>query len=252
MNLSGLSVVITRPAGTGAALAAELEARGAAILHFPAIVIEPLPLDAAAADAVAHPDRFDLVICVSPSAAAQLFATCSAPWPATLPAAGVGPGTAAALRRHGIENIIEPAEGAGAEALLAVPALADLHGKRILIAAGIGGRNLLNNTLRARGAEVATVRLYRRVPPQDGQALFDWLGRYPDAILLVTSIAALDHLTALAADGDRERLLNAQLVVPSPRVVKKAAISGYRRVVQAADASDTALIEALEHWRRAE
>lgn len=249
MNLTGLSVVVTRPAGTGDALAAQLEALGAAVLQFPAIVIEPLPLQATAADIIANLDTFDLVICVSPSAAAQLFAVRPQPWPEDLAAAAVGPGTAAALRGQGIKQIIEPTEGAGAEPLLAVPALANLQGRRVLIAAGADGREVLEDALRARGADLTVLPLYRRVPPPDGQRLFDWLGRHPDAALLVTSVAALDHLTGLATGANRERLLNTQLVVPSPRVVKKAEISGYRRLVQAADASDAALIAALEQWR---
>lgn len=252
MNLRGLSVVVTRPAGTGDALAAWFEAQGAAVLQFPAMVIDSLPLDAATADALARLDVFDLVICVSPSATVQLFAARPAPWPAKLTAAAVGPGTAAALRHYGVKQVVAPAEGVGADALLATPALADMRGKRVLIAAGAGGRDVLDKTLRARGAEVTTALLYRRVPPVDGQPLFDWLARHSGAVLLVTSIAALDHLTALAAGDNRQRLLNTQLVAPSPRVVKKAAVSGYRHVIQAADASDAALIEALEQWRRAE
>ncbi|HET6724832.1 MAG TPA: uroporphyrinogen-III synthase [Gammaproteobacteria bacterium] len=252
LPLAGLGVVVTRPAGTGGRLVAGLRALGADTLAFPAIVIEPIALDAVATASLRRLSGFDLVVFVSPSAVARLFDVRPGTWPAALGAAAVGAGTAAAVVDHGVANVIAPEAGAGAEALLALPELADMTGKRVLIAAGGGGSDRLENALCDRGAETVRVELYRRAPPMDGAALFEWLERQRDPALLVTSIAALDHLTALAADADRERLLASPLVVPSPRVVKQAEFLGYRHIIRAADATDAALIAALVRWRESE
>lgn len=247
--LAGLGIALTRPAGTGDALAASLQALGAETLAFPAIVIEPLPLDTVAADALGHLSRFNHVVFVSPSAVTRLFAVRPGTWPAGVGAAAVGSGTAAALARHGVANVIVPEAGAGAEALLAVPEFADMAGKCVLMAAGAGGSDRLEKGLRERGAEITRIDLYRRAPPANGAPLFEWLARQHTPILLVTSIAALDHLTALAAGADRGRLRRTLLVVPSPRVVKQAEFLGYPHIIRAADATDAALVAALVRWR---
>ena len=75
--------------------------------------------------------------------------------------AAIGPGTARALRAHGIEADIVP-ERAVAEGL--VEALADVPVQRALIARAAEGRDVLPDALRARGAEVDVVALYETVP----------------------------------------------------------------------------------------
>jgi uroporphyrinogen-III synthase len=77
----------------------------------------------------------------------------------------VGPGTARALQAHGLDSIITP-DGQDSEALLALPQLADVAGKRVVIVRGVGGRALLADTLRARGAQVDFMECYRRMRPR--------------------------------------------------------------------------------------
>ena len=75
--------------------------------------------------------------------------------------AAIGPGTARALRAHGIEADVVP-ERAVAEGL--VEALADVPVQRALIARAAEGRDVLPDALRERGASVDVVALYETVP----------------------------------------------------------------------------------------
>jgi uroporphyrinogen III methyltransferase/synthase len=74
--------------------------------------------------------------------------------------AAIGPGTAAALREHGLIADIVP-ERFVAEGL--VEALADVPVARALVARAAQARDVLPDALRARGAEVDVVALYETV-----------------------------------------------------------------------------------------
>jgi uroporphyrinogen III methyltransferase/synthase len=83
--------------------------------------------------------------------------------------AAIGPGTAAALRAHGVIADVVPSERFLAEGL--IETLADVPVRRALIARAAEARDALPEALRARGAEVDVVALYETVaePLDDGQ-----------------------------------------------------------------------------------
>jgi uroporphyrinogen III methyltransferase/synthase len=82
--------------------------------------------------------------------------------------AAIGPGTAAALREHGLIADVVP-ERFVAEGL--VEALADVPVSRALVARAAEARDVLPDALRERGAEVDVVALYETVaePLSDSQ-----------------------------------------------------------------------------------
>ncbi|APR35351.1 fused uroporphyrinogen-III synthase HemD/membrane protein HemX [Paraburkholderia sp. SOS3] len=112
-----LTVVLTRPAGQSGALAARLAAEGVETVDFPLIDIAPVadtaPLDAA----FAALSNYALVVFVSPNAIDCAFARFNAIWPHALPIGVVGPGSVAALARHGVVapayRVISPAATGG-------------------------------------------------------------------------------------------------------------------------------------------
>ena len=91
-------------------------------------------------------------------------------WPPHLLPAAIGQGTVRALAAHGVHGCIAPEQRFDSEALLALPELQAerVAGQRVLILRGDGGRELLAETLSARGALVDLVSCYRRLPPSDG------------------------------------------------------------------------------------
>ena len=248
--LAGRAVLVTRPAGMSTQLVALLRSGGGEVVLLPVIEILP-PDDAAKLDAaIDRLEGFDIAIFISPTAVAKANAAVRArrDWPARLRYAAVGGGTAAALRRIGVADVMAPPGLGDSEALAALPELAEVTGRRIVIFRGHGGREALRETLVARGARVEYAECYRRALPRAdvGPLLERWGQGGIDAVC-VTSAAGLENLLALlgAAGASGPALLRATPVfVPHPRVGEAARNLGVERVIVTA-AGDQALAEAL-------
>ncbi len=167
--LAGRSVAVTRARAQASPLAARLRALGATVVEAPAIRIEPI--DATLPDL----SGFDLLCVTSPNGARRLLECCrDARDLHGPPIAAIGPGTADALRERGVVADIVP-ERAVAESL--VDALAERPLHRVLIARAERARETLPDALRARGAEVEIMALYRTVAePLDERAREEALG----------------------------------------------------------------------------
>ena len=170
------------------------------------------PIERSAADALARLDQYAFAIFISPNAVDYSVPALLAhrTWPPGLIPAGVGQGTVKALAAHGINGCVAPTERFDSEALLALPALAAerVAGKRVAIFRGDGGRELLADSLRERGATVDCVPCYRRSGPSAGVAplIAAWRVGRLDAIT-VSSSEGLRHLFDLLDSDGRTRTL---------------------------------------------
>jgi uroporphyrinogen III methyltransferase/synthase len=154
--LHGKTVAVTRARAQASPLAARLRELGADVIEAPAIRTESLPTD------LPELAGYDLLVVSSPNGAHALFAHLrDARDLAGLRVAAMGPGTARALKEHGVEADIVPRRSV-AEGM--VEALAEIDTRRVLIARGKEGRDVLPDALRERGAEVDVVALYETVP----------------------------------------------------------------------------------------
>jgi uroporphyrinogen III methyltransferase/synthase len=140
------------------------------VLEVPAIRIVPLPGPAP------RLDQYDLVCLTSPNGVRLLFERLNRDGLDARAFAGarvavIGPGTAAALERHGISADVVP-ERFFAEGL--IEALAGVPVKRALVARAAQARDVLPEALRASGAEVDLLPLYETVgEPLDDAELRD-------------------------------------------------------------------------------
>lgn len=134
-----------------------------------------------------------------------------------------------------------------AAGLLALPALQQIAGKRVLILRGNGGRDLIASTLASRGALVHYCAAYERHYPElDGDRLtHHWQAAGLDS-LLITSGELLQRLLELVPDHQHPWLFDRLLVVPSPRVAEMAHSAGFIHITIAQGASNQALTAALE------
>ena len=242
--LRGAGIVITRPARQAALLAQQIAALGGTPLIFPTIVVLP-PDDRRALDDVQRRlAQFDYAIFVSANAA-EFGVGDAAAWPATLPAFAPGPGTAAALAAAGIVDVRQPTSTMDSEGLLELAELAAPAGKRIVIFRGGGGRELLGESLAARGAQVTYVDCYRRASPRTGAEglLAAWRERRIDAVTL-TSSEGLDNLWQMLDAYGRSELAATPAFVSHPRIADRAHALKLARIIVAAP-TDAGLIASL-------
>ncbi|HET8880908.1 MAG TPA: uroporphyrinogen-III synthase [Solimonas sp.] len=243
--LRGLRVLVTRPAAQAETLCRLLEARGATPLRLPLQSIEPVRQPAAAARALTQARTADAWLFTSTNAVLHARRLDNGCWPRTI---AVGAATAAALRQLGCD--VDLPDGAStSEAVLALPALRDVAGRRYAIVTGEGGRDALESTLRARGADVEVIAVYRRVNlPHDPHGAARLVG---DAdVAIVTSGEALARLLALMPAASAPQLRRLPLVVPSRRVVEQARRLGFSSTPRVPDqVTDAACLRCLEDWR---
>jgi uroporphyrinogen-III synthase len=241
-RLSGAGVLVTRPVHQAARLCALVEAHGGRPVRFPALEIHD-PLDPGAAeDLLRAANAFDVVLFVSANAVER--AAPHLPRPLRPALGGVGDGTARALRAHGLDPTILPTTSADSEGLLALPALQAVRGRRILIVRGAGGRPLLGDGLRARGAEVHYAEVYRRVLPEIDVAPLIAGWRQEVRVVVATSREVLDNLVTLLGAAGRPLLEETPLVVVNERMAAHARTLGIRRVILATGPGDEALVRA--------
>jgi uncharacterized protein HemX/uroporphyrinogen-III synthase len=213
--LQGRGILITRPAGQAERLVSLVEAAGGRPIAFPALEIEPLP------ELATPQGNFDLVIFVSPTAV-----QCSAGrmHDSGARVAAVGSGTRRELEAHGFHDVLAPQEGGESEALLALPELHDVAGKRVLIVRGEGGREALADTLGARGAQVEYFECYRRILPRaDAAPLAAAWDRGEVDAATVSSSQGLDNLVTLLGAA---RLAARPMFVNHARVAEHAREAG--------------------------
>lgn len=252
--LAGRTIVVTRPLAQSGPLAEAITAAGGSPLIFPLLEIAAAEDLRPLAEAARQLEQYAWAVFISPNAVDYALPAllAQAPWPTGLRPAAVGQGTMRALAARGITGCLAPSERFDSEALLALPELAAerVAGARIAIFRGDGGRELLADTLRQRGATVDCITCYRRSAPSTGSQplLAAWRAGRLDA-LAVSSSEGLRYLLELLDDEGRDYLRATPLFVPHARIAETARELGLTRIVlsEAADAGITAALVAY-NW----
>ena len=235
--LAGLSVAVTRARAQSSVLAGRLLDLGADVVQAPAIRI--VPLDGPALSVAGY----DLVCVTSPNGSRLLFERLAAGGLDARALAGarvaaIGPGTAAALRAHGVIADVVP-ERFVAEGL--VEALEGVSVKRALVARAAEARDVLPDALRERGAEVDVVALYETVAePLDQAALEAVAGA---DYVTFTSSSTVRFLFSSA--GDLGSRLRGRLVSIGPVTSETLREHGLEPDVEATRHDIDGLVEAL-------
>jgi len=252
-RLKGVSIVVTRPAHQAEPLCRRLDEEGAEVVRFPVMEIaEPRDKNTlfAIIDTLAD---FDLAIFISPNAVNRAISLINSrvEFPPHLLIAAVGQGSARALEKSGRPVDIFPVQSFNSEALLALPELSRVEHKKVVIFRGEGGRELLADTLRQRGAVVVYAECYRRIIPQFEIApLLSHWERGEAHVIIVTSNDGLQNLYDMIPSPDRCHLLKTPLVVISQRMCALSAKLGFIHApIVAESASDEALVNAVITWR---
>jgi uroporphyrinogen-III synthase len=243
LSLENKGVVVTRPSSLAQGLAGMIEAAGGHAYLFPAIEIEPLP-------AAAPSGKVDMAVFISPTAVREglkYLAPLTHSVPHLTRVVALSRGTRRELERRGVAGALAAEEGADSEALLALPGLQQVAGQRIAIFRGEGGRSLLGDALRGRGATVEYVECYRRVRPRSDPAPLTaaWRAGKVHAVT-VSSAQGLANLFAMLDAG---LLRSLPFFVPHARVADEARRLGAREGLAAGPGDDEMLAALVAYFQ---
>jgi uroporphyrinogen III methyltransferase/synthase len=253
--LFGKRILVTRAREQASEFARRLEAAGAEVVEYPAIAILPpesfQPLDAA----IGRLREFSWLILTSVNGVRFFWERLLAAGKdsralAGLKIAAIGPATAKALASHGIRADVVPSEFK-AEGLLEALAGEAISGVGVLIARAAEAREILPETLRARGARVEVVPAYRTVKnAEDAAALRAMLQEKAIHVVTFTSSSTVTNFLELAGP-EPARLLDGVLVASiGPVTAETAARHGIVSQILTDRYTIPALVEALvAHFR---
>ncbi|HHL45345.1 MAG TPA: uroporphyrinogen-III synthase [Gammaproteobacteria bacterium] len=254
INLRGLGVMVTRPAHQAEPLCQLIEAAGGRPYRFPLLEIHPL--DTPRSELQHQLDRlgeFDMAIFISPNAverALELIQEAGG-LPEQLKLATVGRGSANMITHLlGRKPDICAPPPFNSEALLTNSGMQNLSDRNIIIFRGNGGRELLAETLRSRGAKVEYCEVYRRACPQIEPAILTQAWEQGKIELVtITSGEGLRNLVHLAGSVNRHWLFQTPLVLINRRLAAQARELGFnQQLLISNEASDNAMIETIGKW----
>ena len=159
----------------------------------------------------------------------------------------IGPRTAQELAAYGLRADLVPKQFQ-AEGMVEALAARALRGTRVLIPRALVARELLPEQLRAQGAEVDVVPVYRTVRPAVAtDRLTERLrDRTIDAVTFTSSSTVQNFLALFASPGDARRLLgNVVVACIGPITAATAREAGLSVHVTAVQNTVPALVEAL-------
>jgi len=252
--LAGRCIVVTRAREQAGDLVRALEAHGADLVVAPVIRIEPLSPAALGAlrAALAGLSAYRWVVFTSQNAVRIVFDRLVA-WGLgprvfrTTAVAAIGTATAEALAREGVPPALVPDEFVGEALAQALTARAggNLTGSRVLIPSAEDARDALAAGLRASGATVDVVPVYRTVPVQtdlSGLAADLVAGRI-DAVTFTSSSTVRSFVDLVGPGAARASRFVAAVI--GPVTAGTARELGLADVVEAAPHSVPGLVDAL-------
>jgi uroporphyrinogen-III synthase len=246
-----MSILVTRPSPAGEILVSRLRTQGLVAWSFPLIEFSPGRELPDLSDKLSSLNADDMVFVLSQHAVTFAHAHLQQTgkhWPTAPCYFAIGRSTALALHTVSGIDIRYPLDREISEVLLQLPELQNIQGKRALILRGNGGRELLGNTLKARGALVDFCECYQRsMKHYDGaEEAMRWHTRGVNT-LVVTSGEMLQQLFSLTPLWYRENwLLHCRLLVVSERLAHLARELGWQDIRVADNAENDALIRALQ------
>lgn len=192
--------------------------------------------------------NYDYIIAVSPNAVDYTQkALKGLSWPQTEYLA-VGKATQAKLKTASAQNVVIPEKCFDSEGLLDLPLLLNLQGKQILILRGVGGRELLCDTLTQRGAIVDYYQPYQRVAiALCGEALIkEWQQQNINGAI-ISSIELLERLMAVVPIAAQEWLRSLTIYAPSERILDQAKRWGWLNTKVLPGISDQQVIDYFKN-----
>ncbi len=230
LALANIGIAVTRPVNQAKQLTQLIQRAGGSVISFPLIDIVSLKDYTAFEKSIAQINHIDWAVFISSNAVQHgIPHMVKAGIPPTLKFAAIGPKTAQALNQFGIHDVLIPGRHqAGtnnkqvrydSESLLSMPEMHNMQGKSIMIVRGIGGRAVLANTLKSRGAKIIFAECYQRINPQNnGDILTEAYAKQQLQSIIVTSSEAMRYLLDIV--GAKSWLNNITICVNHLRIAE--------------------------------
>ena len=238
-------ILVLRPAEQASETIGLIRQHGWHAIHFPTVEIVAAGL-AQNAETLSSLKQFDWILFISQNAV-RYFADQLLENTTELPSiATVGRATTAAAQKAGFTVAAQPERNYSSEGLLNAAEFQQVGSQRILIVRGNGGRELLADTLKQRGAEVSYADIYeRRLPDVDTRSLKqNW--SHEVSVIMATSNQLLDNLITLAGDELGNLLYRTPLLVISERMLQHAKQLGFEKIWLADGPSNDQMIATIE------
>lgn len=165
----------------------------------------------------------------------------------------IGPRTAEELTKHGLQADLMPSEFQ-AEGVIEALRAAGVAGRRLLIPRAEVAREILPEQLRALGAEVRVVTVYRTVLPSvDAERLKDLLQQGAIHVVTFASSSTVRNFCQLFKDPEEMKELTAQACVAciGPITARTAEEMGLPVAILPAENTIPSLVEAIvRHWAK--
>lgn len=160
--------------------------------------------------------------------------------------AAVGKATEKALLANGIDVNLVPEINFNTDGLLATVEMNNVKHQACLIVRGKGGRELLANCLRERGAQVEYMEVYaRKKPLHNDSATNDLLQRKELHAVTITSVEALTNLLEIIDENLHDEIKTVPLIVISNRIKVFAEELGFKHIDVTENPGNAAIIKTV-------
>jgi len=248
---SRLAVLVTRPAGQAKPLCEALVNTGYCAFEQPLLELQQRSgITPEFHRHIENLDNYQHIIFISGNAVRYGMEKMQQNWP-QFPRGNtvyaIGETTAMMLRQYGLEVSCADAGQMTTESLLELDQLQRMHGQKVLIVKGVGGRNTLREALSARGAGVDELACYERKCPELAPGeLAGKLSTWNINIVLLSSGEGFCNMLTLLRPAETIKLYTMPLIVPSARVAGMAREAGFSAVFEAKNATNHAMLEAVQ------
>lgn len=234
LTLGNIGVAITRPVNQAKTLTKLIESAGGIVISFPLITITSLDDYSQFEQIITNIDSYDWILFISSNAVQNgMPRLIKQGIPPHLQFAAIGPSTAQTLKDFGINQVLIPEERFDSESLLSLPELHNMKDKKVMLVRGIGGRDVIANTLTERGAQVTFAECYQRINPQTNcNTLEQAVVNEQLHMIVITSSEAMRYLLIMA--GESEWIKQVVICVNHARVAEDPIKMGLQ--VKVADA----------------
>ncbi len=250
--LAGQRIVVTRARAQASSLSARLRELGAEVVEMPAIRVEPLdpgPLY----DALDRVNDYDWLMLTSQNAVELVWRAMRA---RALDAralghtriAAIGRATADALLDHGIAPDVVPERFVAESLVEALGRRDDVEGRRVLLPRATDARDVLPDGLRALGARVDVVSIYRTVLDGDGAARARDRLRAGEIDLVTLSSSSTARFFVDAVGAETARAAPVASIGPVTSAAARAL--GLTVAVESEASTIAALVDAIVARRR--